>query len=197
MVDEDLIKRVKNKEEAAFRKLYDIYSEKIYKTVYMMIDDKASTQDIVQEVFIKIYVKISSLKHISAFNSWIYRMTINCCLSYMHDNSKLKLLFDEEELNSISEEKVEFNPEDSTLKRDLYKEIMDSIYELPNLQRISIILYFYNDLTIKEIALIMECTEGTVKSRLFHGKKNLKKFLEYKNRKCKCEVNEYGFRSVD
>jgi RNA polymerase sigma-70 factor, ECF subfamily len=197
MIDETLINRIRKGEQAAFKKLYELYAEKIYRTAYMMINDKGLAQDIVQEVFIKIFTRIKDLKHNSAFSSWLYRITINCCLSYMHENTKVKLLFDDEELGTLPEENIEYIPEESTLGKELYDQVMKSIYELPKLQRVTIILYFYNDMTIKQIASIMECSEGTVKSRLFHGKRNLKELLECKNQQSKSEVSGYGFGKIN
>jgi RNA polymerase sigma factor (sigma-70 family) len=197
MLDEILVNRIRNSEEAAFRKLYEFYAEKVYRTAYMMINDKELAQDIVQEVFMKIFTRIKDLKHNAAFNSWLYRITVNCCLSYMHENSKLKILLDDEDISNFPEESIHYIPEQNALEKELYDEVMTSIYELPKLQRVSIILYFYNEMTIKEVASIMECSEGTVKSRLFHGKKNLKELLEYKNKRNNSEVSEYGFGKIN
>lgn len=195
MVDEALLSGLKMGNEIAFRKLYELYAEKIYKTAYMMTNDKVAAQDVVREVFIKVFKKISDLKYKEAFSSWFYRITINSCLSYMSENSKVKVLFDENEFNNIPEERIYFNPEDNALERELYEEVMENIYKLPRLQRITIILYFYNEMTIKEIAGVMDCSEGTVKSRLFHGKKNLKEMLEHK--KIGKGVSRYGFGKAD
>lgn len=195
MVDEALLSGLKMGNEIAFRKLYELYAEKIYKTAYMMTNDKVAAQDVVQEVFIKVFKKISDLKYKEAFSSWFYRITINSCLSYMSENSKVKVLFDEDEFNNIPEERIYFNPEDNALERELYEEVMENIYKLPRLQRITIILYFYNEMTIKEIAGVMDCSEGTVKSRLFHGKKNLKEMLEHK--KISKGVSRYGLGKAD
>jgi RNA polymerase sigma factor (sigma-70 family) len=65
-------------------------------------------------------------------------------------------------------------PENMMVQQEFCTEVMAVIYELPEYQRISLILFYYNEMSIKEIANIMNCSEGTVKSRLFHGKKYLK-----------------------
>jgi RNA polymerase sigma-70 factor (ECF subfamily) len=81
MIDEALINGIRKNEETAFIKLYELYAKKIYKTAYMMTNDKGAAQDIVQEVFIKIFIRIDDLKNNFAFNSWLYRITVNCCLN--------------------------------------------------------------------------------------------------------------------
>jgi RNA polymerase sigma-70 factor (ECF subfamily) len=115
-------------------------------------------------------------------------------MKYIKDNSKLKLLLDDETVDSLPEEKTYLIPEDNFMHKELCSEIMTYMYELPKLQRITLILYYYNNLSIKEIASVMSCSEGTVKARLFRGKKNLKILLDYKN---KNEVNMYGFRTIN
>lgn len=132
MVDENLIKRVKNNEKAAFKILYESYSEKIYKTAYMLVNDKIYAQDIVQEVFIKIYININTLKHNSAFNSWIYSITVNCCMKHIKDNPQIITLFEEENLDNIKEEKTYFIPEDNFIETEFHSEIMSYIYEIPS-----------------------------------------------------------------
>lgn len=193
MIDEALINGIRKNEETAFIKLYELYAEKIYKTAYMMTNDKGVAQDIVQEVFIKIFIRINDLKNNFAFNSWLYRITVNCCLSCMQESSKYNLLFNDEEIDNLMEEKIYLIPEENLLETELHHELMKDIYELPKLQRVTIMLYFNNEMSIKEIAGVMECSEGTVKSRLFHGKKNLKRLLEHKNKKSLSEVSEFGY----
>ncbi|MFL0247028.1 RNA polymerase sigma factor [Candidatus Clostridium stratigraminis] len=185
MIDEELIDRLKNNDKAAFKILYETYSEKIYKTAYLIVNDKSYAHDIVQEVFIKIYMNINTLLHNSAFSSWIYTITINCCMKHININSKTQLLYEEDDLIEISEEKSYFIPEDSFLENELHDEIMSYINKIPEVQKITIILFYYNDLTIKEIASAMKCSEGTVKARLSRGRKKLKILIDEK-------INENG-----
>lgn len=194
MNEEELIDRVKNNDKSAFKILYETYSGKIYKTAYMIVNDNSYAHDIVQEVFIKIYMNINTLLHNSAFNSWIYRITINCCMKHINDNSKTQLAYEDEELIKVSEEKSYLIPENSFMKSELHNEIMSYINKIPNLQRITIILFYYNDLTVKEIASAMKCSEGTVKARLSRGRKKLKILIDEKISKNEKEVENYGFR---
>lgn len=194
MIDEELINRVKNNDKAAFKILYETYSEKIYKTAYMIVNDNSYAHDIVQEVFIKIYMNINTLMHNSAFSSWIYTITINCCMKHMNDNSKTQLSYEDDDLVELSEEKSYFIPEDNFIENELHDEIMTYINNIPKLQKVTIILFYYNDLTIKEIANAMKCSEGTVKARLSRGRKKLKSLIDEKISKDGNEVGKYEFR---
>jgi len=77
-VDSLLIEQVIDGDEAAFKKLYDMYKEKVYRIAWMLTNNESAAQDIIQEVFIQVYLKIPKLKYIEAFESWLYKITVNC-----------------------------------------------------------------------------------------------------------------------
>jgi RNA polymerase sigma factor (sigma-70 family) len=176
LINEQLIQRIKNKDREAFKQLFDMYREKVYRMSYSILKEKNASEDVLQEVFIQIYLKIRDLKHIGAFEVWLYRITMNCCKKLINKESKLRAISVNESYDGYTDiEDDEINaPENIMVQQELYTEVMAVIYELPEYQRISLILFYYNEMSIKEIANIMNCSEGTVKSRLFHGKKYLK-----------------------
>lgn len=188
MFDRELIERVASGDKKAFKELFYYYKNKIYKTACFMVNDSAASEDIVQEVFIVIYTKIYKLKHPEAFETWIYRITVNCCYSYLKHHKVYDSL-NEEVCEKLIEDKI-YSPESITLKQEMQVEIMKYIYELSNRQRACIILYYFNEFSIREVADIMECSEGTVKSTLFQSKRLLEKKLSQNM----CGGEAYGFR---
>jgi len=176
MIDEQLIQRIKNKDREAFKQLFDMYREKVYRMSYSILKDKNASEDVLQEVFIQVYLKIKDLKHIGAFEVWLYRITMNCCRKFINKENKLKIISANESYDGYTDiEDDEINaPENIIMQQEFCTEVMTVIYELPEYQRISLVLFYYNEMSIKEIANMMDCSEGTVKSRLFHGKKYLK-----------------------
>jgi len=178
--NEDLLNKVKQKDRAAFNELFTLYKSKVFKTAYFILQDKVLTEDVVQEVFLQIYFKIDSLRQVETFDIWIYKITVNFCRRLLNKRSKLSIVPLEEyedNLEANGQEDLSL-PEDILLNKELCSDIMNEIYKLPEYQRIPIILYYYNNLSIKDISEVMNCSEGTVKSRLFHGKKLLKHKLE-------------------
>lgn len=180
MVDEELIFKVKAKDREAFRTLYDICREKVYFTAYSILKDKALAEDALQEVFIKVYTRINDLKVANRFDVWLYRITVNVAKDIYFKKRALgctSIDEDEGNHNDIVDNSEESIPEDVILNRESSKELINCIYDLPQHHRIPIILFYFDNMTIEDIAVIMECSTGTVKSRLHHGKKALRKKL--------------------
>lgn len=176
MINEQLIQRIKNRDRDAFKELYDTYREKVYRMSHIILKDKTASEDVLQEVFIQVYLKIRDLKHIGAFEVWLYRITMNCCRKLFNKENKLRTININEKYDGytdIQDDEIN-NPESIILNEELCKGVMNVLCELPEYQRISLILFYYNEMSIKEIANVMSCSEGTVKSRLFCGKKHLK-----------------------
>lgn len=161
-----------------FKQLYDKYKLKIYKTIYLITNDSSTAEDILQEVFIQVYLKINSLKNASAFEHWLYKITINCCMKNFKKNKRFGIIEDDSKFYNKSEDNITYLPEENLMKKEVSKEIWKLISLLPKYHRIPIILYYYNELSIKEISTIMKCSEGTVKSRLYYCKNYLKNALK-------------------
>jgi RNA polymerase sigma factor (sigma-70 family) len=176
LISEQLILRIKNKDRDAFKQLFDMYKEKVYRMSFTVLKNKTASEDVLQEVFIQVYLKIRDLKYIGAFEVWLYRITMNCCRKFINKENKLRIINVNENYDGYTEmEDDEINtPENIMVQQELCTEVMKVIYELPEYQRISVVLFYYNEMSIKEIANIMNCSEGTVKSRLYHGKKYLR-----------------------
>jgi RNA polymerase sigma factor (sigma-70 family) len=176
LINELLIQKIKNKDRDAFKELFDMYREKVYRVSFIILKDKTASEDVLQEVFIQVYRKIRDLKYIGAFEVWLYRITMNCCRKFINKENKLKIVNVNENYDGYTEmEDDEINsPENIMVQKEFCTEVMKVIYELPEYQRISVVLFYYNEMSIKEIANIMNCSEGTVKSRLYHGKKYLR-----------------------
>ncbi|MGH4118999.1 RNA polymerase sigma factor [Clostridium sp.] len=176
MISEQLMQRIKTKDREAFKELFDTYREKVYRMSYIILKDKTASEDVLQEVFIQVYLKIRDLKHTGAFEVWLYRITMNCCRKFIKKENKINTINVNENYDTYTDiQDNEINtPENIIVNQELCKEVMNVLYELPEHQRISLTLFYYNELSIKEIANVMKCAEGTVKSRLFHGKKYLK-----------------------
>lgn len=173
MIDLDIVDRISKGDQDAFREMYDLYKYRVYKTACLMLNGDVNAEDVLQEVFITVYSKIYRLKSSKAFESWLYRITVNCCIDFLRKH-KPNLLPDEEFSEIVSEDTSK-SPENSAVRNELSRELKKHIYELPAKQKSCLILFYYNHFTIKQIAEIMECTEGTVKSNLFKSKKALEK----------------------
>jgi len=175
MVNEELIIKIKEGDQQAFKELYENYKERVYTTAYFAMSNKEVLDDILQEVFVQVFLKINTLKDNRAFEGWLYRITVNVCMKYGKTITKNKHENDEKLLYAVKEENVEYIPEERFFKATINNEVMKLIYDLPEKQRIAIMLFYYNKMSIKDIAYATESSETAIKARLFKAKKNLEK----------------------
>jgi RNA polymerase sigma-70 factor (ECF subfamily) len=179
LLNEDIINSAINRDRNAFRAIFITYREKIYRTAYLILKDHQHAEDAVQEIFLQVHLKIHKLTNSRAFDGWLYKITVNICYSMIRKLKKSEIvLLDENIEKAIRVEEVDFEmPDHVMLKKEVQTIIMECIYALPLKHRTVLTLFYFNNFTIKEIAEITEGNEGTIKSRLFYGKKVLKEML--------------------
>lgn len=170
-----LIKKAKSGNPEAFEELLMLYSNQLYRTAFLYVGNREDALDIVQETTYKAYMAIKNLKEDKYFSTWLTRILINTAYEVLK-NRKKDIAF--EAVSEFLSEKEEFNIEQIDLIR--------AINELRDNYRDAIILFYYHDLPIKEIAKIMDIPESSVKTFLRRGKEQLKTILkgvEYHERK--------------
>lgn len=171
----DIIKRVAHGDIEALGELFELYKSKAFKTVFLITGNFYTSEDIVQEAFVKCYYSIGNLKNVDAFDSWFYRLLVRSAWKHCKKDKKAIPV-------DTFYEKLQKNDNENSINEFLKKEQNKSLYEkiekLDIKQKTVIILYYFNELSVKEIAKVTGCFEGTVKSRLFNGRKNLKQFFE-------------------
>lgn len=172
-----LISSVTNRDEEAFKVLYENYHPNIYRYILSMVNDEKAAEDILQEVFITVYNKLYKLKHFGAIETWLYKIAVNACNTYFRKNKKV---FTAD--SSLLEETVDghnsTDPDNLLLQQEIHKLLDSCIDNLSINLKTAIILFYFQDKSIHEISEIMDCPESTVKSRLFKAKKHLEKNLK-------------------
>lgn len=173
--EEALVFAAKNGNTKSFEKLYKLYYDKIYALALTIIKNASDAEDVLQITFVKAWQNIEKLDNPSAFNTWLQRITINQCNSILR-GSKQEYFIDDEGDNGelLQIESDLLLPEQYAERADLSIRLKAIIDELSVVQRETILLYYYNDMSIEEIAQTMDCSEGTVKSRLFLARKAIK-----------------------
>jgi RNA polymerase sigma-70 factor (ECF subfamily) len=179
LVDLDLIKAIQRKDKQAFKTLFANYKQKVYGTAYLILKDYQLSEDIVQETFLQVYLKIDKLKDPQYFEGWLYKITVNLCLDSVRRLKKHGLSSLEEyiEMQTNSPLVENITPEAEVLYRDIQRRILECVYSLPSQYAAVLVLFYYNNFSIKEISDIINCSEATVKTRLFRARKNLEKIL--------------------
>ena len=175
MNESELIISIQNGDSDSFRKLFDLYKDKAVRTAYHITGSQAAAEDVAQEAFVKCYFEIGKLQNPECFKTWFYRLLVRTAWRYAAVEKKsvpVEEVFDQ---SRTSEEKsVEQQYLETELTNTLYKQIQ----KLDKKRRTTVMLFYYSGLSTKEIARVMGCMEGTVKSRLHSSRKILKRNLE-------------------
>lgn len=175
MDENGIIKRCQLGDKKAFELLYEKNITKALQTSYLIVNNKSLAEDIVQEAFIECYRDIKYLKHSEAFKSWFYKILLRNSWRLSKREKRHKT----EELNLDSLKIVESDFDSKVFESmDLENIVQKSIGNLNAKLRNIVILYYFNDMSVKEITKVIGCFEGTVKSRLYTARKILKKELE-------------------
>jgi RNA polymerase sigma-70 factor, ECF subfamily len=161
----------------AFRYLVDRYKERVRNVVYSIFNDKTLVDDLAQEVFIRVYKALPTFRSESAFYTWVYRIAVNRCRDEIRSR-KLRKIFSLHSLTENPDETMphEFAeaPEDNSA-REL---VALGLQAIPEKFRLPIVLKDIEGLSYDEIAGVLDCEVGTVKSRLSRGRALLRKKLE-------------------
>lgn len=183
MEEKKLIEGLKRSDSLAYNELYSEYVEKIggIARSYLGVDD---VEDVIQEVFIKVYKNIKKFRGESSLSTWIYRITINVCkdmLGKKHRRKEILTSFgeeDDDEKNIIREPADELQPSDELMKMLSAEEISKAIDSLSKEDRLLINLREIEGMSYDQISEIMDKPVGTVKSRLHYARERLKGILE-------------------
>lgn len=174
--DQENVKKMIEGDEIAFEQLFDIYHNKLYRMAYLITGNHADSEDIVQETFLKCYLNRKKLRNSACFDSWLYQILTRTAWKIGKNSKREEPV--EELWNQAEESGYQAGPLEELLISQQRNEICEAVKSLPVKQRTVVVLYYYNQLTTKEIAKIMGCLEGTVKSRLHTARKNLEERLQ-------------------
>lgn len=179
MINCSVIERIKEGDRDAFILIYNTYRSKVYSTAFFILKDCQYAEDVVQETFLQVYLKIYKLNAPEAFEAWLYKITVNYCFKLLKKDKKNNLLELDEKISINKPDRDELSvPDNIVIQNEMKDKIMHCIYGLPNKHRVVLTLFYFNNMSIKEIADIIDCSEGTIKSRLYYGKKILKNLLD-------------------
>ena len=159
---ESLVKKARLGNDEAFYELIKQRKELLYRTAYAYVKNRDDALDIVSDTVYKAYRSLRKLKKPSLFNTWLTRILINCSLDHLH---RRKRAIPVKELAHVPVQARE-----SSEKLDLYR----AIDKLDDRCRTVIILKYFHDLTIREVAEIMQCPQGTVKTYLHKALNSLR-----------------------
>ena len=173
----ELVKQTKSGDNKAFDKLYKLTEKEIWYTCISFLRDETTAQDVMQDTYITAFLKINSLKKENQFKSWLNRIAVNKCKDYLKGKGEIQLS-DEILENEVVQDEVTIPEEYITnnAKREIILKLMEDT--LSHAQYQTVFLFYFSEMSIPEIAEIMEVSEGTVKSRLNSSRAKIKTAVE-------------------
>ncbi len=174
-----LIKQIQRGNQSAFEEFYKMTSSKAYFIALKITQNEHDAEDILQESYIKALEKINEIDTSQNVTSWFLKIVSNKSKDLL--KSKNRIVFEGEEetvFDEIPEDKTEFSPEENLNQEELRLEVMAAIDELTAEKRTCIMMMYFGDMSVKEIAESIEVPESTVKNRLYTARKDLKTRFE-------------------
>lgn len=175
MKEEVLVDKMKQGDKTAFDMLYEKYKGMALHTAYLITGNRTDSEDIVQETFVKVYLHSGELKNNSGFKAWMMQILVRTAYRMGKKESRE---FPDEETVARMENRTEISSLEQVMQLEERRKINAVIRQLPIKQRTVVILFYYNECSVSEIAKLLGCLEGTVKSRLHTARKKMKLILE-------------------
>ncbi len=183
--DVEIVRRVQAGDVAAFDRLIEKYRERVFGIIYNMTSNREDAADLSQDAFIKAFQSIHRFGGQSSFFTWLYRIAVNSTLSHLR-KARLRAFFSLERIDSeepVAKEIIDALTDKSGADRDTYvhelqEKLNDAMQKLSIKHRTVVTLFEIEGLSHQEIADVMECSVGTVRSRLHYAKQLLQSELQ-------------------
>lgn len=170
--DNDLIIQARNGNNSAFTNLFYRYDKKVFSIAAQYFQSSDDAKDVYQEVFIRVYKGLNKFEFRSEFSTWLFRVTTNVCLTHKAQYKKMQSVSISPDENDESpkmdlKSDEETEPDKQLINSETKGKVQSAIDSLAPKQRMAFMLKHIHNYKIREIAKMMECSEGTVKKYLF------------------------------
>lgn len=172
--DEEIIEEIIEKGRSdLYEVIFDRYSDKVYRKCLSFVGDKMTAQDMVQDIFLKVFFQLIKFKRNSRFSTWLYAITYNFCIEHYRKNSRWTPVEIDEKFD-LKDDSLE-EQELFAIRVDLLKKAMDKVD--PN-DKMILLMKYQDNISIKEIMEQLQITESAVKMRLSRARERVKKFAD-------------------
>jgi RNA polymerase sigma-70 factor (ECF subfamily) len=173
--DLELVELFQNGNEASFNELVGRYQEKVYWIARRLVNDHDQADDIVQDVFIKVYSALKKFRGESGFYTWLYRITVNVALNAIRKQRVRDFIRIDEFFETAEDE--DGQPDALIEKDEQQKLVEEAITKLPEKQKAVFILRYYEELSYEEISVILKTSIGGLKANFFHATKKIGEYV--------------------
>lgn len=174
------VEQLKSGNAQSYNSIYELSQKYIYKIINDIVKDHHTTEDLMQETYLQIYNKIGSLQEAKAFYVWAGRIATNLTLRHIQKYRKEVLVTEDEEggtdfvFDTAAADNECFIPENILMDQEKQRLLGEILDNLSVDQKLSVQYFYYEEMSVRDIAQAMECSEGTVKSRLNYARKAIK-----------------------
>ncbi len=181
ITDVELVDQVRCGNKEAFGQLVERYQQMVGHIARKMVADEWVAHELAQESILQAYLSLDHLRDTSRFKSWLYGITLNICRSYLHDQ-KMDMLSLETIMGGVRSDIITnsdnmVDPQTIAEAHDLHRLVLDAIDELSSRDKEATLLFYYEQLTIQEIAALSGVSVGAIKGRLHRARKQLQERL--------------------
>lgn len=156
-----------------FQTLVKKYQSSIYSMAYHYTRDHGLAEDLSQEIFMKAFKNLHRFNGKSKISTWLYRIGVNSCIDWSRKQKNVVYLADEG-TEILGEE---LSVEETVLADESKKQLHDIVASLPEIYRVVIMLYHFQNLTYKEISIVLDLPEKTIETRLYRARRKIKEIL--------------------
>jgi len=177
--DSQLVEKLKEGSEEAFIELIDLYKNRLMSVVFRFVGNSSEAEDIVQDVLLKVIKNIRSFNNKSALYTWLYRIAVNAAVDYtkkFRQQGVLSIYTPDGEAHEIPSD--EEGPESFPQRREMAALLRNALDELSEKHKAILILREFEGLSYSNIAEVLDCSKGTVESRLFRARNRLREKME-------------------
>ena len=161
----DVIAACRRGDREAMRVLYDAYREKVYSIAfYFLHGDASAAADVTQQVFLKVMAGIGSYRGDAAFSTWLYRLVMNACSDRIRQRRHETGVADENVIEAVADPATALD--ERMAREEVARAVRAAVAALPPKLRFAILLRYFDDLSYADMAAALDCTVGTVSSRL-------------------------------
>lgn len=181
--ESELVGRARKGDLGAYDELVQRYQERIYATIYHMTSNHEDANDLAQEAFIKAFQALKSFKGGSSFYTWVYRIAVNKTINFLKQRkNRTQMSLNDLDFNAEHDPDLVALISDKTPRREaglaeLQEKLNEALQKLSEPHRLVVTLHDVQGLSHEEIAKIMDCNIGTVRSRLFYARQQLQGYL--------------------
>ena len=180
VIHHEVVEACRRGDDDAFRVLFETHKDRVYSIALRYAGDSAAAMDISQDTFVKLLSSIQQFRGDASFESWLYRLVVNSCLDYHRRRRRFLPLLDEALDTAIEKFRA---PRESALhdllRQEQEERVQQVVAQLPEDQRIVVVLRYTEGRSYEEIADLLGCRRGTVASRLNRAHKALERRLSH------------------